>query len=697
MMASATLGATAAKPQTDFSAVLWDLVFSCTGFTRTEIEHLRETAALDESVAVNGGNATGGSIEEEEQGVPLPSKDVCDLVTSDLEWCNEGAVDTLRESLHDYLVVLVTLKAENARRQARKLKTKNYVEDTHYAMLRKRETECRVTLQVVREQFEQLTLTKRRIAELTSEVLELTKVTQLLLCENALKRVDYLPPAVRVASFAGNQISVVDGSCLARAPHLVALCLSCNCMTTTAFVMSCPSLVLLDLSYNCLTSVSEACETFQAHPSLHEVLLIGNPIALLPNYRKLLCGVQNLSVLDDAPITEAERRPPSPPADPSLPPPQQQQAAATTIEIVLERISNVHDILPSFSMNEENNGVQQQQQGSKPGAAKQSGGQPSKGERKGAAATAPQQTGPTPKRTTLCLSGMWCDTIKVDTGEIDLAPPPPPVEETKNVKGAKAKSHEAPPPPTQNEVALQHRFTFAVPLSELLCRKMLMPLQLHCHMTEADVAPSTDGSNIPSAGESGKTSPVPEGAKAHAPIVTSVGVFLLDLAPLTTPEACACGEVKATSQTTCKATLQVDEITLSDMALAVRRMRTRHEELSALDKECDARVPTPGAAEAPPIPAPGSKKPAAGAKGDRSLAKASVTEETLLRQSESSARKAELEDLMMKIKTSEKYMEKLRGAAVTLSVRAACNPVAPPAAEPPHVQEPEKKDAKKRK
>lgn len=65
--------------------------------------------------------------------------------------------------------------------------------------------------------------------------------------------------------------------------------------------MQWPNLIFLDLSFNQLTDISAVTKAFSENlPSLHSLLLYGNPFALLRDYReRVMAGIPQISMLDD--------------------------------------------------------------------------------------------------------------------------------------------------------------------------------------------------------------------------------------------------------------------------------------------------------------------------------------------------------------------------------------------------------------
>ena len=163
----------------------------------------------------------------------------------------------------------------------------------------------------------------------------LTHLADLVLDDNQIGHVppDATPRSVRRVSLVGNELKAVPGALLGL-PKLQHLSLGANFITDATPVLRCPRLLHAGLGYNrieSLTTADVADATLARHqlmsldlshndlvdlpgtvgalsrlPSLAMLSLRGNPLSLLPDYRKrVLKGIPRLAVLDGLPADGA--------------------------------------------------------------------------------------------------------------------------------------------------------------------------------------------------------------------------------------------------------------------------------------------------------------------------------------------------------------------------------------------------------
>jgi len=118
---------------------------------------------------------------------------------------------------------------------------------------------------------------------------------------------------LEVLELGSNQIYDLSSLCL-QPPHLLHLGLSYNRLSnnqqTNCFFIPhlWPHLKSLDLSFNDFDQLSTTVAGLQSLPSLKSLALQGNPLSLLPNYRRyVINALKNLSHLDDVIISADER------------------------------------------------------------------------------------------------------------------------------------------------------------------------------------------------------------------------------------------------------------------------------------------------------------------------------------------------------------------------------------------------------
>lgn len=645
-----------------FSNLLWDLLRSVTGFTRTEVDALRER---DEGLS--------------------PTPDVVDLVTADLKWTDARLLHTLREDLQQYVDVLRQLKDENARRAQRTVKVKSFVEDKRYAMLREREASMRITSRSIELRFKALDFSRRKLQALDAGLVRLHGVEQLDLRENQLLSLAHVPPNSRIVMASANAISSVSTEALARCASLLYLALSCNALRDVTFLRASSSLVYVDLSYNGIDDLTHVIEVLHTHPTVRDCNFTGNPMTLARNYRALLARSTPLERLDELDICDADRTAPlhvpPPAAAPSsevegsaarrvstessvaaavdaahLPPaapsaPQLAEAPVTTFDIVLKllEVQGAATIAPPPV----DDIVAQR-------AAATGKGAPPKDAKKGEKdkPKEPSASNLTAKRFALSLHTDWAG-IRVQTSPQETTPPP--AMEDSSALGAKGKLKKGlvEAPAVTDTVAIGVSEVRTLGIDAATVWSLQKPLT--ARLVVSDLA-----------------------SDAHF----DLGRFDANLAAVV--------EAKHGTPVRAVAPLVVSRNTIADMDLALGKQREQLAKLTAVDAALDRELQsasTPIPTKEEPVAAGKKSAPAKAAPG-----KSQVSDELVHLQNESAARKAEIEDLQVRLMYEERVVAKLRGAAMCLAVEVIINPpyVMPVKAAPPPEAD-TKKDGRKKK
>lgn len=165
-----------------------------------------------------------------------------------------------------------------------------------------------VTEQDLLDCFVELDFTHTALEELSEELRRCRRVQTLRLSENPfLGCLGYTPlPACHTVLACACALQTIAPS--AASTTLTVLGVSFNQLTSLDFVELFPALRVLDVSGNRLCELDRVLDTVQSHPTLVEVSLQCNPIALLDGYRRRVAsGCPKLEVLDRR-IVRAEER-----------------------------------------------------------------------------------------------------------------------------------------------------------------------------------------------------------------------------------------------------------------------------------------------------------------------------------------------------------------------------------------------------
>ncbi|XP_038645756.1 leucine-rich repeat-containing protein 43-like [Scyliorhinus canicula] len=160
-----------------------------------------------------------------------------------------------------------------------------------------------------------LRIVGRQVREVDKDILRFQNLEELVLSVNRIPTVNSanLPRKLTVLELCSNEISSLKELCVSPPPRLQYLGLSHNKLSLDSeynyFSKELwPNLISLDLSFNDFSNLRDIVIYLILLPNLKNLILLGNPLALLPNYRGfILDDLQNLVSLDDVLISPDER------------------------------------------------------------------------------------------------------------------------------------------------------------------------------------------------------------------------------------------------------------------------------------------------------------------------------------------------------------------------------------------------------
>lgn len=160
--------------------------------------------------------------------------------------------------------------------------------------------------------FKSLRIVDKKVTEIDEGLLQLRNLKKLSLSANFIKQIDSmkLPKGLEELELAANQISDITPLCVCP-PPLIHLGLSYNQISSITGHMeaaSWPNLLSLDLSFNNLTDILGTINVLKILPKLKNLVLQGNPLALVPGYRGYtIDSIRQLTILDDTRISADEK------------------------------------------------------------------------------------------------------------------------------------------------------------------------------------------------------------------------------------------------------------------------------------------------------------------------------------------------------------------------------------------------------
>ncbi|XP_071178347.1 leucine-rich repeat-containing protein 43-like isoform X14 [Mytilus edulis] len=160
--------------------------------------------------------------------------------------------------------------------------------------------------------FKTLRIVDKQVAEVDKELLKFRNLEELTLSANKLVTVNTknLPLSLRVLELCANQISDLSALCV-RPPLLIHLGLGMNKISFMGDYLTgdyWPNLLSLDLSHNNLSDLLDVVRKLGTLPKLRNLILQGNPLALIAGYRGYtIDSLRKLNILDDIMISADEK------------------------------------------------------------------------------------------------------------------------------------------------------------------------------------------------------------------------------------------------------------------------------------------------------------------------------------------------------------------------------------------------------
>ncbi|XP_076108818.1 leucine-rich repeat-containing protein 43-like isoform X6 [Mytilus galloprovincialis] len=160
--------------------------------------------------------------------------------------------------------------------------------------------------------FKTLRIVDKQVAEVDKALLKFRNLEELTLSANKLVTVNTknLPLSLRVLELCANQISDLSALCV-RPPLLIHLGLGMNKISFMGDYLTgdyWPNLLSLDLSHNNLSDLLDVVRKLGTLPKLRNLILQGNPLALIAGYRGYtIDSLRKLNILDDIMISADEK------------------------------------------------------------------------------------------------------------------------------------------------------------------------------------------------------------------------------------------------------------------------------------------------------------------------------------------------------------------------------------------------------
>ena len=140
---------------------------------------------------------------------------------------------------------------------------------------------------------------------------EFPSLFELDLSSNNLDTIENVPDAVQLLNAFSNKITELAVASQPPQPSLLHLGLGFNRVrdVTSHLPAAYPNLISLDLSYNCIIDISPLMLVLARCEHLRQLLLVGNPVCFLKQYRPLVISAlgEKLERLDDIEVEESER------------------------------------------------------------------------------------------------------------------------------------------------------------------------------------------------------------------------------------------------------------------------------------------------------------------------------------------------------------------------------------------------------
>ena len=171
--------------------------------------------------------------------------------------------------------------------------------------------------------YKQLKLESCRITEIDPEFRSFVKLRELNVNRNKVQILENLPPNIQELHAYGNNLTKIRFSHAFN--NLTYLGLGHNQLDDSCLeglASKAPNLLGLDLAYNYISQIDTTVDQLMSYRRLKMINLFGNPISIIPEYRKLILDVlKSLKVLDNI-ATEEELDPPVVKEEPIVEEPQ---------------------------------------------------------------------------------------------------------------------------------------------------------------------------------------------------------------------------------------------------------------------------------------------------------------------------------------------------------------------------------------
>ncbi|XP_032242311.2 leucine-rich repeat-containing protein 43 [Nematostella vectensis] len=170
----------------------------------------------------------------------------------------------------------------------------------------------KLTNSFVLSHFKSLRIVDKKVTEIDEGLLNFKNLQQLTLSANLISLVDSqrLPKCLKELELSANKISDISSLCR-NPPPLIHLGLGYNQITSISGHMTPLAwrhLLSLDLSCNNLPDLYSTINTLKTLPKLRNLVMQGNPLALVPGYRGyVIDSIRALTILDDTRISADEK------------------------------------------------------------------------------------------------------------------------------------------------------------------------------------------------------------------------------------------------------------------------------------------------------------------------------------------------------------------------------------------------------
>ncbi|XP_052800476.1 leucine-rich repeat-containing protein 43-like isoform X2 [Mya arenaria] len=160
--------------------------------------------------------------------------------------------------------------------------------------------------------FKTLRIVNKNVTEIDANLLRFHNLEELTVSCNLISSINAnnLPANLKVLEVCANEVSDLSSLC-EKPPRLIHLGLGYNRISVIGDYLTglyWPELLSLDLSNNNLSDLLDIVQKLGSLPKLRNLILQGNPLALIPGYRGYTVdSLRKLNVLDDIMISADER------------------------------------------------------------------------------------------------------------------------------------------------------------------------------------------------------------------------------------------------------------------------------------------------------------------------------------------------------------------------------------------------------